>query len=179
MEDAFFKLGIPSYPSNGVSDIKDDPEFEDLAQNYFTPKYDFNFATGNTPDIVFIFLGTNDLTLDDPMPMCDAFVESYMQFVSKILDIYGKNTKICIMQGLTGGRGEPISLDSARISSILRAAKALMHEYPDNVCYIDHETVASWGTEISEDKTHPSPKGYDTLTHEVAKYLAEHFDTRA
>lgn len=172
MEDAFFKRGIPTF---GPDAITGDPEFDDFADNYFTEKFDYDFGTGNYPDIVFIFLGTNDLTYDELETVKDAFVQTYKRFVARLFEIYGKDLKICIMQGLTGGKGMPISLDSARISAIQRAARELIKNYPDNIFFIDHETVDSWHAEISEDKTHPSPAGYDTLTREVAKYLETHF----
>lgn len=172
MEDAFFKRGIPTF---GPDAITDNPEFDDFADNYFTEKFDYDFGTGNYPDIVFIFLGTNDLTYDDPAAVQDAFVQTYRRFASRLFEIYGKDLKICIMQGVTGGKGMPISMESARISAILRAAEALKKDYPDNVSFIDHETVDSWHAEISEDKTHPSPAGYDTLTQKVADYLASEF----
>ena len=172
MEDAFFKLGVPTF---GTGKIEDCPEFENFAQNYFTPKFDHDFATGNYPDIVFIFLGTNDLTVDDPESACDAFIRSYREFVDKLLSLYGKDTQICIMQALTGGKGTPISTQSARVSAIIRAAEAIREDHPHNLHYVDHETVASWNAEISEDTTHPSPAGYDTLTRAVAAYLGGEF----
>ena len=55
------------------------------------------------------------------------------------------------------------------------AGKSLVAQYPDNVTFIDRNTVNAWGIEISADNIHPSDKGYDTLTTEIAAFLKKLF----
>ena len=170
MEDAFFKLGIPDAgnPAQGSE------EFNDIAENYFTDKYNFKNEINNSPDIVFIFLGTNDLTTGSNENQVNAFVSSYKSFVANILEFYGEDTKICIMQALsTSDNKNLIDKNNTRYKAIDRAAAELIELYPDNVTYIDSDTVISWNAEISSDGTHPSTEGYATLTSCVAAFLDE------
>ena len=170
MEDAFFKLGIPNKWKN------DDPRFADVAANYYTEKYDFNFATGNTPDIVFIFLGTNDLGLTAQQNVIDTFVATYKSFVAKILATYGSGTEIVIMQALsTSNTSDPYNVNSARYTAIRRVASELKELYPDNITFLDENTLFTWGVDISSDGTHPSADGYATLSEKVAKWLEKKF----
>ncbi len=164
MEDAFFKLGIPNKMK------ADDPRFADIAENYYTEKYDFNFNTGNTPDIVFIFLGTNDLGLSASQSTIDTFVNTYKSFVAKILDTYGEDTNIVIMQRLsTSNINDPNNTDSVRYNAIRQSASELSKLYPDNITFLDENTLFSWGVDISADGTHPSADGYATLSAKVAQ----------
>lgn len=170
MEDAFFKLGIPNKMTAGSA------EFNDIAANYYTEKYDFNFATGNTPDIVFIFLGTNDLAYS-PYPAAEArFVATYKAFVAKILAAYGEDTEIVVMQALSTSNSSALyDVNSSRYSAIRQAATELKALYPDNVTFLDENTLFSWGVEISPDNTHPSADGYATLSTKVAQWLEKKF----
>ena len=170
MEDAFFKLGIPNKWSST------DPRFNDVAAHYYTEKYDFNFQTGNTPDIVFIFLGTNDMGLTASQSVIDNFVATYKSFVAKILATYGADTEIVVMQALsTSNSSDPYNVDSARYTAIRRVASELKALYPDNVTFLDENTLFSWGVDISSDGTHPSADGYATLSEKVAAWLAKKF----
>jgi len=180
MEDAFFKLGIPSFGKYAIESTHASyAEFEDIANNYFTTKYDFNNATGKTPDIVFIFLGTNDLTATSSEAECATFVSTYKAFVAKIFETYGADTEICIMQSLTTVAGLP-SADTgygletnARVRAINTVATELITMYPDNVTFIDHERILSWGVEIGTDNVHPTTNGYATLVTQVAEFLKD------
>ena len=174
MEDAFFKLGVPSFGKTAP----DTPsaEFLDMAENYFTEKYDFNFETGNTPDIVFIFLGTNDLDKNSSDDAVNTFVKTYKAFIRKILATYGPDTQICIMQSLTTVAGDASNdtsygSTSPRVRAIEKVTTELSLVY-DNITYIDHDTVYSWNVEISSDNVHPSAAGYQTLTEKIAQFLA-------
>ena len=174
MEDAFFKLGIPNFGKTAPANPS--AEFMDMAENYFTDKYDYDFATGNTPDIVFIFLGTNDLDASSNDAKINTFVNSYKTFVRKIIGKYGADTQICIMQSLTTTAGGPANdstynLNHPRVKAINKIATSLMIAYPDNVTFIDHETVYSWNVEISNDNVHPTAQGYATLVQNVADFL--------
>ncbi|MBE6646277.1 MAG: hypothetical protein E7611_01390 [Ruminococcaceae bacterium] len=166
MEDAFFKLGIPNKMTAGTA------EFNDIAANYFTDKYDFDFNTGYTPDIVFIFLGTNDLGDSASQTDINNFVESYKSFVADIVAKYGSSVKICAMQALsTSNTSDLYNTEHPRYVAIAQAASALESIYGDRFDFIDAATVLSWNVEISTDGTHPTASGYETLTNKVAEYL--------
>ena len=168
MEDAFFKLGIPNknFPAAGSA------EFNDIAANYYTDKYDFNFNTGYTPDIVFIFLGTNDLSGGSTQTDINNFVAKYKEFVANILAVYGSDTKICAMQALsTSDSSDMYNTNHPRYKAIAQAASELESLYGDKFNFIDAATVQSWNVEISSDSTHPTTAGYKTLTSNIAKYL--------
>ena len=168
MEDAFFKLGIPNktFPAAGSD------EFNDIAANYFTEKYDYNFGTYYTPDIVFIFLGTNDLSASSSQTDINNFVATYKEFVANILAVYGSNTKICAMQAVsTSDSSNLYDTSNPRYVAIAQAASELESLYGDKFNFIDAATVQSWGVQISSDATHPTESGYDTLTTQISKYL--------
>ncbi|MBP3376247.1 MAG: SGNH/GDSL hydrolase family protein [Clostridia bacterium] len=170
MEDAFFKLGIPNKWDQS------DPRFGDVAANYYTEKYDFNFETGYTPDIVFIFLGTNDLVYTSHPSIEEKFVETYKAFVAKIFELYGKDTEIVVMQALSTSNPTALyDVDSSRYKTIRRVAEELTALYPDNVTFLDENTLFSWGVDISPDNTHPSADGYATLSTKVAQWLKKTF----
>ena len=166
MEDAYFKLGIPNKWS------ADDPRFEDVATNYYTEKYDFNFATGNTPDIVFIFLGTNDISAGSSAAAIQAFKNTYIAFVEKLLEMYGDDTKIVVMQSLsTSNTANMYDTSHPRFVAIREIAEILTERYADNVYFLDENTHFAWGVEISSDGTHPTADGYATLTQKIAQWL--------
>ena len=170
MEDAFFKLGIPNknFPAAGSA------EFNDIAANYFTSKYDYNFGTGYTPDIVFIFLGTNDLAGSSTQTDINNFVAKYKEFVANILAVYGSDTKICAMQAIsTSDASNMYDTNHPRYKAIAQAASELESLYGNNFNFIDAETVQSFGIQFNAaaDATHPTESGYDTLTTQIAKYL--------
>lgn len=156
MEDAFFKLGLPEDNMIGGADEAA------YTNEYMTgTALDNQYKSGNTPDIVFIFLGTND-NLNSATGDA-AFTATYLRFVEKILATYGEDTQICIMNGLTSAN---------RKVCIRAAAEAIMEAHPDNVKFIDSDVLDSWNVEISSDGTHPTSAGYDTLTTKIARLLA-------
>ena len=173
MEDAFFKLGIPHQLANT------DPRFADYAENYFTEKYDHDFNTGNTPDIVFIFLGTNDLGFTSGQGSIDKFKDRYKNFVANIFELYGDDTQIVVMQAVsTSKEGSDLyNTDCGRYEGIRQTADELMKLYPENVRFLDEDTLLSWNVEISSDNTHPSVNGYNTLSTKIAEWLDEEFVT--
>ena len=170
MEDAFFKLGIPNKWDQS------DPRFSDVVANYYTEKYDFNFETGYTPDIVFVFLGTNDLVYASYPSIEEKFVETYKAFVAKIFELYGKDTEIVVMQALSTSSPTALyDVDSSRYKTIRRVAEELTALYPDNVTFLDENTLFSWGVDISPDTTHPSADGYATLSTKISQWLKKTF----
>ena len=154
MEEAFFKLEIPA-DSIGNKDT-----IERYVHYYEDQGLNYRFGTGYYPDIVFIFLGTNDkLELSSEYD----FSVHYNEFVGKILKTYGKNTHVYIMQALNG--------DPGRYKCIESAALNLIKNYPNNVSFVNQKTVDSWGVEISNDNLHPSDVGYKSLANGIFEYL--------
>ncbi len=156
MEDAFFKLGHPEDSMSETDKIRYSNYFNDDTLN-------FNFQTGNTPDVVFIFLGTNDGLTNESRRA--EFVEHYTAFVDKILKAYGNKPQIFLMQALSASYEE-------RYISINLAGQQIAEKHPTKVTFIDRNTVDSWGVEIGSDGTHPSAEGYATLAEQVAFYLS-------
>lgn len=155
MEDAFFKLGHPEDSMSETDKIR--------YRNYFNDDtLNFNFQTGKTPDVVFIFLGTNDRLIDSSAR--EDFVKRYSDFVDNILKAYGNKPHIFIMQALSAKYEE-------RYISINLAGTSIAEKHPNKVTFIDRNTVDSWGVEIGSDGTHPSAAGYATLAEQVAIYL--------
>ncbi len=166
MEDAFFKLGCPNTANTPAA------ELDYYAENYYTEKMDYNFEAGYTPDIVFIFLGTNDglSSMSDEA----RFVNTYVDFVTKILNTYGEDTQICILQALTHS-SLPNREDHPRYQIIRSAADTLMLTFPDNVTFIDRDIITTWNVEIGSDNTHPTGNGHDTLTEKLSALLKEYY----
>ncbi len=78
-----------------------------------------------------------------------------------------------MMQALTTSNPNALTDESyARFTTIAAAAETLMNEY-SNVTFIDYDTVQSWNVEISDDNTHPTAKGYATLTDKIAEFLGD------
>lgn len=166
MEDAFFKLGV----ANTAGTPKDELAY--YAENYYTEKMDNRFACGNTPDIVFIFLGTNDELVS--LKEEERFVNTYVNFVKNILSVYGNDTQICVLQALTHS-SLPNNENHPRYSIIRSAADALMLTYPENITFIDRDIITTWNVEIGSDNTHPTAAGHATLTEKIAALLAEYY----
>lgn len=163
MEEAFFKLGQPTNKMSGA-------ERTLYAEKYFTSALDCDFATGYTPDVVFIFLGTNDeLYSENDLAR---FSEAYLRFVEKILATYGSDTKICVMQRVSNGKTDT-DIEIPAYEVIRQTAGMLIEKYPENIHFIDRDVISTWNVEISSDGIHPSNNGYDTLTEKLAAYLGE------
>lgn len=163
MEDAFFHLGYIRENMSGAEQL-------DYANNYFDENSPWanKFKTGYYPDIVFIFLGTNDGLTSESQK--DGFISSYKNFVEKLLNLYGKNTKVFILHPLTLSPSDP---EGWRYKIEDAAAEEIIKDYPENVTYIDGDTVKSWNIDISSDGTHPTTTGYDTMTVRISEYLKD------
>lgn len=164
MEEAFFKTECPD-DFCGWDDIP--ARYRDWCEGRFDIDFD---AMDDKPDIVFIFLGTNDdlFARNVDKGYSESFVRQYRLFVEKIFRVYGADTQICILQALTNSNEGD---DTTRFEAIRRAATELMAAYPDRVRFLDSDVIAGWQVEISPDGTHPSQKGYDRLTEALAALL--------
>ena len=167
MESAFFKLGLAENDMVGE-------ERELYANHYYDEAgtLECNFSSGNTPDIVFIFIGTNDRLTN--ATKFDDFVTAYVNFVARILQTYGEDTQICIMNALTHSvPPEQNDENNGRYTAIREAAIAIAGEFPDNIQFIDRKDIVSWGVEICSDNAHPNSRGQDTLTEKIAAFLQD------
>ncbi len=165
MEDAFFKLGIPQETMKGE-------ERELYAQKYMTSdELDYNFDAGYTPDIVFIFLGTNDgLEYSGANP--DGFTAKYLEFVERILETYGDDTQICILNSINSNNYGNVDENFIRITSIRETADHITETYPDNVTFIDYDIIKTWGITFA-DFVHPDANGYNAMTKGISEILKD------
>lgn len=160
MEDAFFKYGHPTDSMTGA--------MKERYEGYYTDaSLTNNYSAGYTPDIVFIFLGTNDQLAAET----DAtrFAAAYSSFVADILKVYGEDTDIWVMQALNTKN------DAARRSCITKAVEVLQDTYGEQVQFLSGDTLDSWNVSISTDGIHPNAAGYSTLTNEIIALLREYY----
>lgn len=164
MEETFFKTVCPD-DFLGYSDITQ------LYREYTRGDFDIDFdAMDYKPDIVFIFLGTND----DLYPWFESsgevedFIEHYVSFVGDIRKVYGEQTEFCILQALTNSND---TAGNTRYDGISRAVAALREAYPNKINFIDRDLIEAWNIDISPDGTHPSLEGYAQLTDAIAPLL--------
>lgn len=168
MESAFFKLGLAENNMTGE-------ERELYADHYYDEAgtLECDFSSGNAPDIVFIFLGTND-QIKYENTVATHFVNTYVRFARRILDTYGEDTQICIMNALTHSvPPEKNDENNGIYVSIREAAVAIAGEFPDNIHFIDREDIISWNVEIGSDNCHPTGAGQATLTEKVGAFLQD------
>lgn len=166
MEEVFFKTVCPD-DFLGYEDITE------LYHEWCRGDFDIDFdAMTYKPDIVFIFLGTNDDLYDScrPLGYVESFVEHYVSFVGNIRRVYGEDTEFCILQGLTNSNGGE---DITRYEGIRRAVAALHKAYPGKIRFLDRDLIESWQIDISPDGTHPSSLGYAQLTDVLAPLLLQ------
>ncbi len=143
METAFFKNESPA------------------ATNNFT---DYEFKYGEVPDVVVIFLGTNDIGAGQHTSEKDqnTFANNYSNFIGNIRAKY-PNCKVYMLQALSGAQ--------ARYDGIKLAHKTASAKYKD-VSLIPTDT---YGIEISDDGTHPTQQGYTHMGEKVAEYLSANY----
>ena len=132
---------------------------------YIEDMGDYNFKYCRTPDIITVFLGTNDY-LDSPADEeagnIEKFKEHYTEFILKIRKLF-PTPPIFILQALSD--------KYCRVRGIDEAFK-LMQQKVDNITLVDSN---NWGIEICEDGTHPTQAGFDDMGAKYAAYLKEFF----
>ncbi len=140
MESNYFKLEFPHETTN------------------FT---DYKFEFCRQPDIVTVFLGTNDF-LDNEANResgnLNIFRTKYVAFLAKLREIYPK-AKIYVFNALS----ETLFRREAIEKAFEEAKKNI-----DNIFFLN---IHHWDIEISDDGTHPSLEGYKTLGIKLAEYL--------
>ena len=166
MVDAFFKYGHPTDSWTG--------ETRDKYLNYYTdPSLNNTYEAGYTPDIVFIFLGTNDeLGKETDVTR---LTEAYLEFADKIMQVYGKDTEIWALQALTNSAAT-VNEAHPRFTCIRAAANALKAKYGEQINFIDYDVIKTWNVEIGSDNTHPTTNGYNTLTEKISAILKKHYE---
>ena len=122
---------------------------------------EYNFEICRVPDVIVIFLGTNDY-LDcethEKMGNIRIFAESYKNFVGMLKERF-PDAKIYMLNALSD--------KYCRARGIEEAHKTISVRFPDVQLVRSNE----WGVEISDDGTHPSKNGYVTLTENLAALL--------
>ena len=169
MEDAFFKLGIPDEKMQGE-------ERELYAANYFSSDFDCSYESGNMPDVIFTFLGTNDELFSYSNHA--RFTENYIKFVEKIIKTYGEDIKIVVMQAISNGSRDPKDEEASYYYCIGAAGRELAKRFPNNVTFLDSDVVLNWNVEINlpnNDTIHPTDSGYATLASSIGKTLEDLF----
>lgn len=166
MEDAFFKLGVPDEKMQGA-------EREQYAANYYSEAFDCSYESGNMPDVIFTFLGTNDELFSYNNHA--RFTENYIKFVEKIIETYGEDIKIVVMQAISNGSPDPKDEEASYYFCISAAGRELAKRFPNNVTFLDSDVVLNWNVEISDDKIHPTDSGYSTLADSIGKTLESLF----
>ena len=137
MSKAFFKLQSP------------------VTQQEMT---DYDFSSGETPDGIFVNLGTNDCLINEEKTV--EFKEVYVDFIGKVRAIYPK-AKMYLLLPIADSEG------GFRRDTIEWSAKKCEQLY-DGVTYVSSR---GWDVEISEDKIHPTPEGYAAYANELMKFL--------
>ena len=121
----------------------------------------YKFKYLRIPDIVVVFLGTNDY-LDDPIDEARGnlkiFAEHYLEFIKKLRALYPAAT-IFMLQALSDKH--------CRVRGIAGAYE-LIKENVDNVKLVNSN---EWGVEISADGTHPSTPGFTFMGEKLAEVL--------
>ena len=131
--------------------------------------------TGRTPDIVFIFLGTDAINSATTQDEVNAFVNKYRDLVADVISKYGTNTQIHLMQAIsTSEKSEMFDTNHIRYQAI-ELAMSYSKQLSSNVYTLSSETIRGWNVEfdVTKDTTYPTENGYETLTCKIMPYIAE------
>ncbi len=135
--------------------------FKNESAAYTTNLTDADFKYTSTPDVVVIYLGTNDTR--SKADSVDTFVSTYVEFVGNIREMY-PDCKVYVM--------ESVSSDADRRASVTefaRAAYTALDEAYDNVSIINSY---EWDIEGQADGTHPTAAGSAVFAQKVAEVIA-------
>ncbi len=122
---------------------------------------DYNFKYCRTPNIISVFLGTNDYLdkpADEEAGNIEKFAEHYAAFIERLRAQF-PTAPILILQALSD--------KYCRVRGIY-AAFDIIKDKVDN-CYLVESN--KWGIEIAEDGTHPTQAGYDDMGGKLAEYM--------
>lgn len=124
---------------------------------------DYNFKYCRTPNIISVFLGTNDYLdkpADEEAGHIEKFAEHYTAFIEKIRAKF-PDVPILILQALSD--------KYCRVRGIY-AAYDIMKDKVDNCHLVE---CNQWGIEIAGDGTHPTQEGYDDFGSKLAAYMKQ------
>lgn len=124
-------------------------------------KYDFSHS--RKPDIIVIFLGTNDYLDSEEnkrLGHLEIFAKHYLDFILKIREHF-KDTKILIMKALS---------DKYCRNEGIQMAFDLVSDKVSDIWLIPSD---KWDIEISNDGTHPTNLGYTQIAENLVEYLKD------
>ncbi len=119
---------------------------------------DYDFTLSEIPDMIFVNIGTNDRLIDEANTV--EFKEVYVDFIGKVRSLY-PTAHMYLLLPVADSEG------GFRRDAIEWCAKRCEELY-DNITYISSR---EWDVEISEDKIHPTSKGYAVYAEEILKFL--------
>lgn len=122
---------------------------------------DYNFEICRVPDVIVIFLGTNDYLNAETHRKAghiEIFANAYLNFVSLLREKF-PDAKIYMLEGLND--------KYCRVEGIETAHKVISAKHKD-VHLIRSD---KWNIEISEDGTHPTPEGMICLAEKLTEYF--------
>lgn len=122
--------------------------------------YDYDFSKAETPDMIFINIGTNDHLTDDSY--AEEFKKVYTEFIGKVRALYTKAPIYLLLPSADTEGGY-------RRNTIEAAAKECESRY-SGVTYISSR---NWKVEISSDNVHPTDAGYKTFAEELMKAIEQ------
>ncbi len=119
---------------------------------------DYDFNESETPDMIFINIGTNDRLINEENTV--EFKEVYVDFVGQVRALYPK-ARIYLLLPIADSEG------GFRRDTIEWCAKKCEEKY-ENITYVSSR---GWNVEISEDKIHPTPEGYALFANKLLEFI--------
>lgn len=119
---------------------------------------DYDFNESETPDMIFINIGTNDRLINKENTV--EFKEVYVDFIGQIRELYPA-AHIYLLLPIADSEG------GFRRDTIEWCAKECEKKY-DNITYVSSRT---WDVEICDDNIHPTPEGYASFANELLDFV--------
>lgn len=136
--------------------------FKNESAAYTTELTDYNFKYTSAPDVVVIYLGTNDYTKATDKSALNKFTETYSNFVGAIRKKF-PNCTIYMMESVSSKADL-----KKRVTAIVDAAyNRISNEYK-NVKLIKS---SAWDIEGQEDGIHPTSEGSKVFAKNVAEVI--------
>ncbi len=127
---------------------------------------------GNTPDIILVFMGLNDLGCGVEI---DAFASAYEQVTRRIKTLYPNAVTFCV--GMPN-RDEALYARTVAYNRAIERAVALGGE---RFAYVDLFSSSLQGEEYiqkSVDGLHPDEKGMESIAEVIGNAVEKYFDER-
>lgn len=126
------------------------------------------------PDIVVVFLGTDELSSASTQAQINTFIAKYDALVASIYSKYGNNTMVYALQALsTSNASDMFNTSNARYVAINTVASTLKSRYGNKFNFINAATVSSWNIDFdtSVSTTIPTTEGNYKLFSGISKYI--------